>query len=213
MIDNATFQMIVDRLRELGFADSDIEWSENITPPASAEHFARETIFVICNSGMKNTVARRIYDKVRDELVAGGSAHSVFRHVGKATAIDRIWRDREDLFAKYGAADDKLAFCAGLPWIGQITKWHLAKNFGLDCAKPDVHLQRLAGHHDTSVERLCADLAAVTGYRAATIDLLLWRACAEGVIDSRTGRFGPWPRVAATAMRAAQPELFETARE
>jgi len=31
-------------------------------------------------------------------------------------------------------------------------------------------------------------LTKATGWRVATIDTLLWRACAVGLIDSRTGK-------------------------
>lgn len=186
--DLATF------IRALGtVADDDIAWSESIEPPASPEDFALEAIFVICNSGMKNTVARRIFEKCRDALLDQQSASSAFGHAGKAGAIDKIWGDRGQLFADYMAADDKLAFCGSLPWIGGITKFHLAKNFGVDCAKPDVHLQRLADREGCTAQALCERLAAETGYRVATVDLILWRACANGVINSRTGEWSMRP--------------------
>lgn len=137
---------------------------------------------------MKNTIARKVFDKVRDALFDGALSHTVFGHHGKCCAIDTIWALREDKFRAYLAADDKLAYLATLPWIGDITKYHLAKNFGVDCAKPDVHLQRLADHHGVTPQVLCDDLARQTGYRSATVDVLLWRACANGVIDSRSGR-------------------------
>ncbi len=186
----ALFHSAVTRLRDLGFADADIEWSENVGPPADPEDFASEAIFVICNSGMKNTVARRIFDKVMPMVRSGGSARNVFGHPGKADAIDVIWLRRDQFFAEYMAADDKVEYCASLPWIGGITKYHLAKNFGADVAKPDVHLQRLADQYDATPQELCEELAAICGLKARTVDLLLWRACAEGVIDSRTGQLG-----------------------
>jgi hypothetical protein len=181
------FDAALIRLRALGFADGDIEWCENIVPPIDPDEFAREVIFVICNSGMQNNVARGIFDRVVPALDVGASSFSVFKHKGKTTAIDLIWSTRVALLAAYLAAEDKLTFCQSIPWIGPVTKYHLAKNFGADVAKPDVHLQRLADHRGVSVHDLCAGLAAETGYRIATIDTLLWRACANGVIDSRTG--------------------------
>lgn len=179
------FQRIVSLLGRQG-AD-DIEWAEALGPPPDADEFAREAIFVICNSGMKNTVARRIYDRLGPALTEGKSASSVFGHKGKAAAIDRIWRERGALFAAYLAAADKLAWLETLPWIGGITKWHLAKNFGVDCAKPDVHLERVARRAGTTPHDLCERLALETGYRVATVDTLIWRACANGILNSRTG--------------------------
>lgn len=168
-------------------ASSDLQWAESLSPPACAEDFALEAIFVICNSGMKNTVARGIFERCRSALLAGAPVASVFRHPGKSSAIEFIWRDRKRLLDEYLVSDDKLGFCRSLPWIGDITKYHLAKNLGFDVAKPDVHLQRLADREGCSVQSLCERLAAETGMRVATVDTLLWRACADGYIDSRTG--------------------------
>ncbi|TIN82184.1 hypothetical protein [Mesorhizobium sp.] len=185
MISLADFQEIV---RQLGHqADDDIAWSENLGEPEDASDFASEAIFVICNSGMKNTVARGIYKRVMEAIDRGDSASTAFRHTGKAAAIDAIWKDRHTLLGRYLVAPDKVEFCASLPWIGNITKYHLAKNFGADVAKPDVHLQRLADREGCTAQALCERLAKLTGYRAATVDVVLWRACANGVINSRTG--------------------------
>ena len=188
MIDLQTFLDIVEALRLAGFADDDIQWSENCGPPENARAFAREAVFVICNSGMKATIARQIFLRVIQALSRGDSAFTVFKHPGKAGAIDQIWFEREQHFASYQAAEDKLEFCASLPWIGAITKYHLAKNFGVQVAKPDVHLQRLADREGCTAQALCERLARESGYKVATVDVLLWRACATGVIDSRTGR-------------------------
>lgn len=181
-----TFRTIIVLLGQQ--ADDDIAWSEGIQPPENAEDFAMEAIFVICNSGMKNTIARKIFNKIVIAIGEGQSASTVFGHAGKAAAIDDIWRRREELLHAYFNAADKVEFCATLPWIGPITKFHLAKNFGADVAKPDVHLQRLADREDCSVPALCARLALATGYRVATIDVVLWRACANGIVNSKTGR-------------------------
>jgi hypothetical protein len=191
MISLAEFYRVLAGLRALGFADGDIQWSETCGPPATAEDFALEAIYVICNSGMKNTVARKIYDKIRTAIEEGRPVLEVFGHKGKAGAIESIWRDRARLFVEYGGAADKVSYLASLPWIGEITKYHLAKNFGVDCVKPDVHLQRLANHHGTTPHMLCESLAVASGFRVRTVDLLLWRACANGLINSRTGEVQP----------------------
>jgi hypothetical protein len=181
----------VRRMAELlgDVAREDIAWSETIGLPATAEEFAGEAIWVICNSGMKHTVARIIQSRVNAALRAGTPVFDVFKHAGKAQAMETIDRDRERLFAEFLAAEDKLAYCETLPWIGGITKYHLAKNYGLDVAKPDVHLQRLADLEGTTAQALCERLAPELGWRIATVDLVIWRACATGILNSRTGRF------------------------
>lgn len=184
-----TFISVRNAVDAAGFGD-DVEWSENAGLPEGADEFAREAIFVICNSGMKNTVAQRIYDKVEQALADGLSASTVFGHKGKTGAIDRIWRDRQDLYLDYliiGTDEERIEWLGRLPWIGGITKFHLAKNFGVNVAKPDVHLQRLADHYGETVQGLCDRLSQATGFKARTVDVVLWRACAVGIIDSRSG--------------------------
>lgn len=185
MITAATFTEIRARLGEL--AEDDIYWAERLAAPKCADDFASEAIFVICNSGMKNTVARGIFERCMVSLRCGWPVRDVFGHPGKAAAIERIWREREALLRDYLAAPDKLEFCSSLPWVGDITKYHLAKNLGADVAKPDVHLQRLADREQTTAQALCERLARELGLRVATVDTVLWRACALGVLNSRTG--------------------------
>lgn len=184
-ISSSDFFRIVEALGDTGQAD--IEWAESLALPCDADCFAREAIFVICNSGMRFTVAQGIYSRCMDALDSGRPVISVFGHAGKVHAIETIWRNRVELLAAFLKADDKLDFLVRLPWIGDITKYHLAKNFGIDVAKPDVHLQRIADLEGCSAQALCERIAAETGLRVATVDTLLWRACATGVINSRTG--------------------------
>ena len=183
MITLQRFRMIEALLRQVGYGPI-IDWSENIRPPADADAFAREAVFCICNSGFRNAVAAPIVERCMDALRAGQSAATEFGHEGKTNAIDVIWAEREVLFAAYRATEDKLAFLRQLPWIGPVTCYHLEKNLGGDYAKPDVHMERLARREKTTTRKLCRRLARLTGYRVATIDTILWRACADGLLDS-----------------------------
>lgn len=185
MISAAEFISTLEALGDMG--QTDVAWAESIKEPVDADDFALEAIFVICNSGMKNTVARGIYERVVKQIYAGAPVREVFKHDGKVKAIEAIWFGRKPLYAKFIAATDKIAFCELLPFIGGITKYHLAKNFGAQVAKPDVHLQRLADREGVTAQALCERLALATGYRVSTIDTVLWRACANGIINSRTG--------------------------
>lgn len=180
------FHAVIAAVKLAGYGD-DIQWAENLEPPATAEDFALEVIYVICNSGMRFLVARGIYDRVTRALAHGGSSAKVFGHPGKCAAIDAIWKDRAALFRQYQAAGDKLAMIEGIPWIGGITKYHVAKNFGLQYAKPDVHLQRLANTFQTTPQALCELLGAEHGLKVATVDTLLWRAAAIGALDTGSG--------------------------
>ncbi len=77
-------------------------------------------------------------------------------------------------------SDVPLDFLAQLPFIGPVTVWHLAKNLGLDVAKPDRHLVKIARDFGYScVQKFCAEIANSTGDRLAVVDLILWRFSAE----------------------------------
>ena len=183
MITLKRFQHLETILREAGSGPL-IDWAETITRPADAEAFASEAIYVIVNSGFRNSIAAPIVERCMAALRAGRSAATEFGHEGKHQAIDAIWIERELLFSEYQQSEDQIAFLRSLPWIGPVTAWHLAKNLGGDHAKPDVHMERLARRDHTTTKKLCARLARQTGYRVATIDTVLWRACADGLLDS-----------------------------
>lgn len=185
MITAADFRRIRALLGQQ--AEDDIEWAADCAPPINPDFFASEVIFVICNSGMNNKVALGIFERCIVALSEGQPVFEVFKHPGKAPAIEHIWANRDQLLAQYQAAPDKLAFARTLPWIGPITCYHVVKNFGADVAKPDVHLQRLANREGCTAQALCERLAGELGLRMAAVDTVLWRACADGVLDSRTG--------------------------
>lgn len=184
-------QLVIEKLRLAGFADEDIAWSEHTEPPPTPEHFASEAIFVICNSGMHNRTAKLIFDRVFEAIRAQEPVFKALAHKAKASAIETIWRDRQALFDGYFAAQDKLKFCGDLPCLGPITKYHLAKNLGIDVAKPDRHLVRLAALDHETAQALCDRLGRATGLKSCTVDILLWRACANGILDPKTGEVRP----------------------
>ncbi|RYH64907.1 MAG: hypothetical protein EON54_06185 [Alcaligenaceae bacterium] len=90
-------------------------------------------------------------------------------------------------------------WCGTIPFIGDGTKFQLAKNFGGDFAKPDQWLSRLAGFSDAprrnvrfrfpACMALCRPLAGASGERIAAVDSLLWLACNKGVlkVDQHAG--------------------------
>lgn len=179
-----TYQQVKQSIIDKGF-EEDIHWAEHIKPPEDAWHFAREYVFVVCNSGMKFQIAVKIFERVMEALTQRRSVATVFGHKGKAAAITKVWRNRQNYFDTFKVQPtvlDKLAYLRSLPWIGDITKYHLAKNLGVDCAKPDRHLVRIAERYGTETHALCAHLARLSGDRVATVDVVLWRAAAIGVL-------------------------------
>src|SRR3546814_20470919 len=78
------FNELITRLSDAGYASDDIQWAENTKPPEHAEEFATETIFVICNSGMTHTIARKIFDKCMEAIDNGVSYATVFGPKGQS---------------------------------------------------------------------------------------------------------------------------------
>jgi hypothetical protein len=181
MLDATIYFDLKTAVLAAGFAD-EISWAEDIKPCESATDFALEHAFVVCNSGMKAQIAVVIYRKVKDALLSNRPVASVFGHKGKASAIEHVFANRHRLFEEFNAATDKLTFLERLPWIGGITKYHLAKNFGVPCCKPDRHLVRIARDNGTTPELLCERLAQETGNNVPTVDTVLWRAANQGMI-------------------------------
>ncbi len=67
-------------------------------------------------------------------------------------------------------------FIRSLPYMGPVTWRHLAKNLGVQVAKPDRHLVRIAqATARPSVDVLCDEIAAWLGEPVAVVDVVLWR--------------------------------------
>lgn len=171
-------QSIIDA----GYSE-EVEWAGSVSAPDDADQFAVEACWVILNSGMKEQVARGIWERVRPALLREGACHKeLFGHAGKRAAINRIWQLRVDLFSEWRlkSPDKQLDYLETLPWIGPITKFHLARNLGMDVCKPDRHLVRIAG--DETPEQLCQRLAKATGDRIGQVDCVIWRAANLGLV-------------------------------
>jgi len=163
----------------------EILWYTQLKSCSNADDFAAQAIWVILASGMKEQIARIIEKRVWIAINDGKNISTVFRHPGKVMAIEHIWNKREQLFQKYceiSQSSDKLEFLESLPWIGKITKYHLAKNLGAEVCKPDRHLVRIAAEYGTDPNSLCHKLAEESQDRVTVVDVVLWRAANLGMI-------------------------------
>ena len=97
--------------------------------------------------------------------------------------------------------DEKVDFLGTLPHVGNITKYHLARNLGLNFVKYDIWIQRLgvALYGDEFFvdkvnnsrllpeikyycDRMFDKLAEETGEKVGFIDVVLWRSCQKGLL-------------------------------
>lgn len=158
-------------VKEAGYED-EIMWVDgrhfkDITP----DYFFREYVFVVCNSGMRNQVAQKIFDNFMEDL-----DFNKIPHGGKRKGIEGLYKNYKGIFITLSYKEDKIEFLETLPWIGPITKYHLARNLGIDCCKPDRHLVRLAEQFKfKDPNEMCDHLAKKFGERIGTIDVVLWR--------------------------------------
>ena len=140
----------------------------------TADNFFKQYMYVVINSGMKNQIAEDIYKRA---IINGLTA---IGHPGKRRAIQEAHTHYRHWFEELKMKDsveEKLEFLETLPWIGKITKYHLARNIGIDVAKPDRHLVRIAKHFGYSdVQKMCKDISEQTGDRIGVVDVVLWRA-------------------------------------
>lgn len=178
------YRSIRAKLVQLGYGE-EIEWQARCRPPEDPEAFALEVIYVICASGMRQQTARVIYNRIVDAMFEGRGPASVFRHALKCRAIEAVWNGRRHYFESFTAAPSdtlRLQALRQIDGIGPVVVFHLAKNFGMDVAKPDRHLVRLAQAERCTPQELCERLAGATGDRVAVVDLVLWRACNLGLL-------------------------------
>lgn len=168
------YDYIKDFLKNNGFK-KEIEWCQNIPPLEKQDKliFFQEYSWVVINSGMKNFVARKIFIRFRDD---GNFDFNMIKHPQKNKAIKEVYKRLDFHFEHLKKSKNKLKYIKSLPHIGDITKYHLARNLGLDYAKPDRHLVRIAeafGYND--VQSFCKDVSDLSGDKIGVVDLVFWR--------------------------------------
>lgn len=156
--------------------ENDIQWAENVKPPNDVYDFLSEFIFVVCNSGMKAQIATKIFNRIIDAMKGGTPIWDVFKNFNKVNAINHVWGLKNHYFGEYCKAEDKFEFCGNLPYMGDTIKYHLYKNLGGNCVKPDRHLVRIANQYETDCFTMCQNLSDIIGDRVGTVDVVIWRA-------------------------------------
>lgn len=158
-----------------------VDWTlHHAKPPATPEQLAGEITWIILCAGRTAQSARTIERRAR------------------AAAIERAWAEREADFAalqRVLAAKDPhqlIDWCGGLPGVGAVTRFQLAKNFGMPVIKPDLWMCRFAGIRDgdrmpamTRFDR-CPSMATAisdeTGDPVPLVDSMLWQAGNKGIL-------------------------------
>ncbi|AEG02835.1 hypothetical protein [Methylomonas methanica] len=172
----------------------EIEWQrEREFANFLESEFLREVAWVILCSGFKESIVTKKFDYIslcfcdwesaidiinnRDVCLL--TARSIFKNEKKLNAIVRaaeIVHENGFYNFKSKVHENPIQVLQELPYIGQVTSWHLAKNLGLKVAKNDRHLARIAqnwGYSDA--HSLCGDISMLTSVPASVVDIILWR--------------------------------------
>ena len=165
----AAHDYVVDAGYECEIYWCDQIWFENI----DIDDFYREYVWAVLNAGMREQAARSIFNKYMD---TGDT--NVIRHDGKRKAIEHVLDNCKMYYDQLLSSDNKIEWFVTLPWIGHITKHHIARNLGIDTVKPDRHLVRLAERfgYETPL-KMCEAIQKETSGRLGVIDVILWRYC------------------------------------
>ncbi len=184
----------------------ELAWGRSITPDTlekmTAKQFLAEYCWVVYASGFRVSVIEQKFGQLTaafqkfdiEKLAEMESVEPVLDIInnerkarGFLRGAKRIHQEGFSNF-KRRIQMDGMEVLRELPYIGEVTQKHLAKNIGLlDVPKGDVWLVRLAAKCDApSVEALTTYLAEEFGETQHVIDLVLWRFCA----DSGWKRFG-----------------------
>jgi len=181
--------------RENGF-DKEIEWCEQ-RPTFNRMldwQILKEYAWVVFNSGMRNSVIEAKWQEICEAFrffnlkfildepdTVLKEALNVFGHYNKVGAViefaEKLWKEGSGFRNKVN--ENPLDTLTQLSFIGDITKYHLARNLGFDFIKPDRHLTRLGDRYGLTAFELCNLIHEKTGRRLGTIDVILWRYCEQ----------------------------------
>lgn len=138
--------------------------------------FLVQYVYCVFNVGMKNQIAEKMFDRFCDSECNVNT----IKHPYKRKAIEEGINNCGVWFARLMNCStdiDRVEFLDSLPMIGAITKYHLARNLGMDVAKPDRHLVRLMTKFQfDDVQEMCKYVSSITGDRIGTVDVVFWRA-------------------------------------
>ena len=160
----------------------EVKWAAKLSSIViTPDVFLGEYIWIVLASGFSMKAARKVEKKLYGRR---GKLHlDAVRHAGKRKAIETATKEYVNWYRSFMSAptdEIRMYFLDTLPYIGPITKYHLAKNLGLEVAKPDRHLVRLAGKWGfRDVQEMCEMIRMRQGYSVAVVDQVLWRYCAD----------------------------------
>ncbi len=176
------------------FRDEVVTYAARRPDTVTEQQFLCETAWVALSSGFRASAVARCFSFVAlafgdfrsaAEIVAKADlcvsiASARFRHPEKLRAVVRAAQLTLDWSSfdafRNSILGDPEPTLRRIPFIGDVTAKHLARNLGFDVAKPDRHLERLSSRFGfATTAELCRAVSADTGDPVRMIDAVLWR--------------------------------------
>ncbi|HRZ42063.1 MAG TPA: hypothetical protein P5228_05100 [Bacteroidales bacterium] len=176
-----------------GFSD-EIDWQEQVSfSDLTAKTFLKEYSWVVLASGMSDKVVSKVFPKINAILCNWNDLEYIARNYKSLEEhLLRIFNNKLKISAildtsikVYSVGFEKiksqiqnkgLMFLKTFKFIGDTTCYHLAKNIGLDFAKPDRHLLRISNKIGfDSPHTLCKLISDYISEKIQVVDLVLWR--------------------------------------
>ena len=159
---------------------SDMERIDNLNGlMTNFDDFFYEYTYVVLASGFRAKIAARLTPEIVNCKGNMEKMQKLFKNQKKLDSIKKVW-DMRNEWPKLRQSLTDVDSLTNIPYIGNITKYHLARNIGLlSCAKPDVHLCKWVGKitgndSEENVGVVTQEIANKVGRKQGTVDFALW---------------------------------------
>lgn len=179
-----------------------LDWVRKLRKPTEFEprFFLSEYTFIVSTAGFRESTVQRRFPALKEALrgfdpdalrgmtfadIEGAYMRAMLANRNKAHAVAKVLttyaarpsRVRELLERLERTKDPDVL--TQLPYIGNALKYHFSRNLGLDVAKPDVHMLRLARRFGYSpdaagVQAMCEYVGSRRHERVGAVDYVLW---------------------------------------
>lgn len=176
-----------------GFSD-EIDWQEQVNfSSLNAKTFLKEYSWVVLASGMSDKVVSKVFPKIEAILCNWNNLEYIAKNYSfLEKCLLSIFNNKHKIKAlldtslivyslgfetiKIQIQKKELIYLKTFKFIGDTTCYHLAKNIGLEFAKPDRHLLRISKEIGfDSPHTLCKIISDYISEKIQVVDLVLWR--------------------------------------
>lgn len=173
---------------------NEIDWQDEINLNSlTYQSFLKEYTWVVLASGLSDKVVSKVFPKIQiifrnwtdlDYILQNyatilSSSLKIFNNKPKINALLKTVtyiKFNGFEFVKKRIYSRGIEYLKTFSFIGEATCYHLAKNIGLSCAKPDRHLLRISKSVGYNTPHdLCKVISEYIAEKIQVVDLVIWR--------------------------------------